>query len=338
MDAGGGGAENPKWIWTEDKKVKINGTEILFSSGFVAPKKDPKEWNGFYYRNDYADGAPGPERKIAWSFYDEGDAAFQEKTLANLEGAYALLETRKHKLPYFILKTKTEDDGSDVSEEYRSKENYEAATSEEKEWQLVHFGSEPAFYEKVNRTALVLNDAKSEYGTGSRVEEEKILSLSIETDEDLAEKDKYEFSVREFGFCLSGVWYRYIPQFKSDFTNENNKKMLLMEQIERDLIEVTGSGLTDEERELLTTVSEDLEKMKGPGWDDRFSITGNYKDILIEKITPKNIQVNVESGIAKVSFSYEDHPELSHFVLEYFDESSGTWKPYDGADGIVTKS
>lgn len=47
----------------------------------------------------------------------------------------------------------------------------------------------------------------------------------------------------------------------------------------------------------------------------------NHQDVVKEGITPKGLQVQVQDGMANVTFSYADHPHLSHFILEKWDEN-----------------
>ncbi|EMF0416049.1 hypothetical protein I4L69_001941 [Enterococcus faecium] len=44
-----------------------------------------------------------------------------------------------------------------------------------------------------------------------------------------------------------------------------------------------------------------------------------------------------ETDTTSVSWSYQDDPELEHFVLEYYDENRRTWVPYDNYMGIIKK-
>ena len=38
-----------------------------------------------------------------------------------------------------------------------------------------------------------------------------------------------------------------------------------------------------------------------------------------------------------VSWSYKDSSDLKHFVLEYYDEITRKWRPYDNRMGIIEK-
>lgn len=46
---------------------------------------------------------------------------------------------------------------------------------------------------------------------------------------------------------------------------------------------------------------------------------------------------NEATGQSSVTWSYEDNPELEHFVLEYYDDIKKEWVPYDEHMGIVRK-
>ncbi|SFJ65794.1 hypothetical protein SAMN02799624_05417 [Paenibacillus sp. UNC496MF] len=88
---------------------------------------------------------------------------------------------------------------------------------------------------------------------------------------------------------------------------------------------------------MLTGVLTDIEAMKGVEWTADFSIMRNQKEIVTESITPKGLMVTVQDGMAHATFSYNEHPLLSHFILEKWDEDANDWKPYDGDHGIIAK-
>lgn len=87
----------------------------------------------------------------------------------------------------------------------------------------------------------------------------------------------------------------------------------------------------------LADIVKDIQAMKGENWTIDFSIMKNHQDIIKESITPKGLQVEVKNGMVHASFSYNDHPYLSHFVLEKWNEDTQQWEPFDGAHGIVYK-
>jgi uncharacterized protein YueI/gas vesicle protein len=87
----------------------------------------------------------------------------------------------------------------------------------------------------------------------------------------------------------------------------------------------------------LSDIVKDIQAMKGENWTVDFSIMRNHQDIIKESITPKGLQVEVKNGMVHASFSYNDHPYLSHFVLEKWNEDTQQWEPFDGAHGIVYK-
>ena len=87
----------------------------------------------------------------------------------------------------------------------------------------------------------------------------------------------------------------------------------------------------------LADIIKDIQAMKGENWTIDFSIMRNHQDIIKESITPKGLQIEVKNGMVHASFSYNDHPYLSHFVLEKWNEDTQQWEPFDGAHGIVYK-
>lgn len=85
----------------------------------------------------------------------------------------------------------------------------------------------------------------------------------------------------------------------------------------------------------LKQVIDDVKYMKGVNWTPDISLMKNHQDIIREQITPKGLRVEVKNGIAHLMFSYNDSPELSHFVGECYDEETKSWIPYNGTDGII---
>jgi hypothetical protein len=121
-----------------------------------------------------------------------------------------------------------------------------------------------------------------------------------------------------------------------------------LERMKQELLDAIGGGggggITPDELEDLLRDSETIKdlweiikKMQGPDWTEDHSIMDNYKRTVIESITPKNIYTEVIGDEAHVVFSYEDNPNISHFVLQYWDETEGKWVNYNGTDGIVPK-
>lgn len=86
----------------------------------------------------------------------------------------------------------------------------------------------------------------------------------------------------------------------------------------------------------LTDIISDIANMKGINWTVDHSIMSNHQNIVKEAITPKGLDLEVRDGMIYVRFSYNDHPYLSHFVLERLD-SNNKWQPYDGEQGIINK-
>ncbi len=84
-------------------------------------------------------------------------------------------------------------------------------------------------------------------------------------------------------------------------------------------------------------IVEDIAYMKGVQWTPDFSIMRNHREIIKEGITPKGLSVEVKDGLAHVTFSYNEHPNLDHFVLEKWDEELKEFVPYDDVNGIIQK-
>lgn len=110
---------------------------------------------------------------------------------------------------------------------------------------------------------------------------------------------------------------------------------LFMEQIVSKNSRAMGILLNFEDK--IEGVLSDIEDMKGVNWTPDFSIMRNHQDLVKEGITPKGLNVEVVDGLAHVTFSYNDHPHLSHFILEAWDEDEKRYAPYDGEAGIVNK-
>lgn len=87
----------------------------------------------------------------------------------------------------------------------------------------------------------------------------------------------------------------------------------------------------------MNNIIEDIEAMKGANWTVDFSIMRNHLDIMKESITPKGVYLSVEDGKTNVSFSYQDSPLISHFVVEKLDATTGEWMPANENGGIINK-
>ncbi len=88
---------------------------------------------------------------------------------------------------------------------------------------------------------------------------------------------------------------------------------------------------------VITEIADDIRNMKGVNWTVDHSIMRNHKEIVKETITPKGLNVEVKDGIVNATFSYNDHPELKHFVLERLDPETNEFVPYDGEEGVIAK-
>lgn len=89
--------------------------------------------------------------------------------------------------------------------------------------------------------------------------------------------------------------------------------------------------------ESIENIVTDIEYMKGVNWTPDFSIMRNHQELVKEGITPKGLDVEVKDGMAHVTFSYNDHPHLSHWICEKWDEEQQKFVPYDGVNGIISK-
>jgi hypothetical protein len=110
---------------------------------------------------------------------------------------------------------------------------------------------------------------------------------------------------------------------------------LFMEQVISKNSRVMEIVLTFEDK--IENILTDIEYMKGVNWTPDFSIMRNHQELVKEGITPKGLDIEVKDGMAHVTFSYNDHPYLSHFVLEKWDEELQKFVPYDGDQGIVQR-
>jgi len=88
---------------------------------------------------------------------------------------------------------------------------------------------------------------------------------------------------------------------------------------------------------IMDQIVDDVSAMKGLNWNEQFNIMGTYKRAIAEAITPKNLQIEVHDGQVNVSFAYADVPEVTHFVLETWDDVLNKWTAYDGISGIIEK-
>ncbi len=79
-----------------------------------------------------------------------------------------------------------------------------------------------------------------------------------------------------------------------------------------------------EQKEILA----DIQAMQGANWTADYSIMGNYREQVKESITPKGLHLNVVDGEAKLTFSYNDHPNLSHFEIEKLNKETNEFEPF----------
>lgn len=110
---------------------------------------------------------------------------------------------------------------------------------------------------------------------------------------------------------------------------------LFMQQVISKNSRIMEVVLTFEDK--IENILTDIEYMKGVNWTPDFSIMRNHQELVKEGITPKGLDIEVKDGLAHVTFSYNDHPQLSHFVLEKWDEDLQKFVPYDGDQGIVQR-
>jgi hypothetical protein len=110
---------------------------------------------------------------------------------------------------------------------------------------------------------------------------------------------------------------------------------LFLQQIVQKNSKIMQVVLTFEDK--IENIVSDIEYMKGVNWTPDFSIMRNHQEIVKEGITPKGLDIEVKEGMANVTFSYNEHPNLSHFVLEKWNETEKKFIPYDGQNGIVNR-
>lgn len=91
--------------------------------------------------------------------------------------------------------------------------------------------------------------------------------------------------------------------------------------------------LKDNQQKILS----DIQAMKGNNWTVDFSIMKNHQAIVEEAITPKGLHTEIIDGMAHLTFSHNDHPYLSHFEIERWDEKENKFIPYDEEQGVVHK-
>ncbi len=61
------------------------------------------------------------------------------------------------------------------------------------------------------------------------------------------------------------------------------------------------------------------------------------RDLELEQITPSALSATAVGDSVYLSWAYKDTPNLSHFIVEVQDPTTGQWVPYDGKSGVVTK-
>ena len=86
-----------------------------------------------------------------------------------------------------------------------------------------------------------------------------------------------------------------------------------------------------------TSVHIEVYQYRGKFVTEMFGDTPPPTVIESTSLAPKGLSVNSHGEQVYVYFSYEDSPEISHFVLERWDPDRGRWVPYDGAAGVITK-
>jgi hypothetical protein len=88
---------------------------------------------------------------------------------------------------------------------------------------------------------------------------------------------------------------------------------------------------------MMNDLADDIFSMKGSNWTADFSIMRNHQDLVKESITPKGLTISVQSGLVHATWAYNDHPSLSHFIVEKWDKDTNGWVAYDGEAGVVGK-
>jgi hypothetical protein len=76
----------------------------------------------------------------------------------------------------------------------------------------------------------------------------------------------------------------------------------------------------DDERNMITVIDE-LNELE--------------TEIIRENIKPTGMYTKTTPDGTSIVFSYAEDPNISHFILERYDETNGAWVPYDGGSGII---
>jgi len=99
------------------------------------------------------------------------------------------------------------------------------------------------------------------------------------------------------------------------------EKMLVAIKDDHEVYQLVG-GIENEHWEPFNLESEDL--------------INTLEELEKAKLRPTGFQVvQVDDENYQLQFSYSDHPNLSHFIIEKKDPNTGEWKPYDGEVGRV---
>ncbi len=104
------------------------------------------------------------------------------------------------------------------------------------------------------------------------------------------------------------------------------------------LVYILAVKLKDLPQDFLTTTIDILQSNTATLSDvldlqDR--MTKSEANLQLERITPRGLYTQAIGSTVYVTWSYEDSPDISHFVLERYNEDTGEWIPFDGLYGIV---
>ncbi|AOQ24741.1 hypothetical protein MTAT_04600 [Moorella thermoacetica] len=104
------------------------------------------------------------------------------------------------------------------------------------------------------------------------------------------------------------------------------------------LVYILAVNLKDLPQDFLTTTIEIL-RSNTATLSDVLDLQNRMRQseeaLQLERITPRGLYTQAIGSTVYVTWSYEDSPDISHFVLERYDENTGEWVPFDGLYGIV---
>lgn len=127
------------------------------------------------------------------------------------------------------------------------------------------------------------------------------------------------------------IWYP-IEIKRSHFQDKDLWNILEIMQLSQ-----ASSGTSEEIESFMSYTRAQLIAMKGIDWNSEKNLSEAFELIKKTALAPKSLQIQtLGNNQMAIQFSYEDHPLLSHFILERWDDQTNTWVAYDGNEGIVT--